>query len=375
MKKEPIRVAQVMGIMNRGGVEAVIMNYYRAIDRTHVQFDFFVDERSSFPQREEIELLGGHIYFVPSYTSPLRMVRALVRQFLQNHYTIVHAHLNTMNGFPLLAAKIANVPVRICHNHSTAHPGERAKTTLKYILRPFARLFATDYYACGENAAKWMYGKRVVNRNIVTLMANAIDFEKYAFSTVDRAILRSELGIPTDAFVIGHIGRFTFAKNHKFLLHLLHDTLRIHPNAVLLLVGNGELLNKTKKLAKILNVEANVRFVGERSDSNRYYSAMDVFCLPSFYEGLPVVLIEALANGLPCITSDCITHELNRFSVRQLPLDQDVMHWIEALNAVQRVSALPETLIQQYDIHPAAKKLEEFYMEKSEESNRILRHS
>ncbi len=160
MGQSPLRVAQITGIMNNGGVEAVVMNYYRAIDKSRVQFDFFVDETSSFPQREEIEQLGGRCFLVPSYAHPLRYVRALLKLFRKHRYTIVHSQLNTMGVFPLFAAWLARVPVRICHNHSTAHRGEGKKNLMKQLLRPFSRLFATHYFACGDTAARWMDSMR-----------------------------------------------------------------------------------------------------------------------------------------------------------------------------------------------------------------------
>ena len=365
MNSSPVRIAQIMGIMENGGVEAIVMNYDRAIDHDRVQFDFFVDETSSFPQRAEIELLGGRCYLVPSYTHPIRYIRALKRLFRENGYTIVHAQINTMSVFPLFAAWLARVPVRICHNHSTSHRGEGFKSILKLLLRPFAKLFATHYFACGDTAARWMYGARLVDAGRVSVLPNAIDLSRFRFSQEARASVRTEIGVESETLVVGHIGRFMFQKNHAFLLKIFQSLLAIRPNALLVLAGEGELFAQTQALAKSLGIERNVRFLGVRRDAERLYAAMDVFCLPSFYEGLPVVMVEALSNGLSCVVSDQVTRELNEFAVTQLSLDDAPEIWARALAAATRNETAPEALLARFDIRQTAKQLEAFYLRES----------
>lgn len=365
MEHSPIRVAQIMGIMNNGGVEAVVMNYYRALNRSRVQFDFFVDETCSFPQREEIERLGGRCYLVPAYSRPVAFVCALVRRFRENRYTIVHSQINTMGLFPLFAAWLAGVPVRICHNHSTAHPGEGKKTLMKKFLRPFARLFANRYFACGDTAARWMYGNQLVDSGRVYILPNAITLSRYAFSADDRASIRAEVGAGTSTRIIGHIGRFTFTKNHAFLLEAFHALHKQHADALLLLAGEGETQAAIQALAKSLGIEDSVRFLGVRADANRLYSAMDVFCLPSFYEGLPVVMVEALANGLSCVVSDRVTRELNAYPVTALSLEDNAERWSEVLCAIPRTERMPEGLAAQFNIAQTAAGLEQYYLEQA----------
>ena len=362
MNPSPVRVAQIMGIMENGGVEAVVMNYFRAIDRERVQFDFYVDETCSFPQRAEIESLGGRCFLVPSYAHPVRYIRALKRLFRENSSQIVHAEINTMSVFPLFAAWLARVPVRICHNHSTSHRGEGAKSMLKLLLRPFARVFATEYFACGDAAARWMYGDRRVDSGRVTVLPNAIDLNRFSFSPESRASVRQEIGAGETTLVVGHIGRFMYQKNHAYLLRIFQALLVLRPDAILMLAGEGELLDETRALVKALDIEHRVRFLGVRRDAERLYSAMDVFCLPSFYEGLPVVMVEALANGLSCVVSDQVTRELNEFRVTQLPLDATPARWAQALLESPRAETAPETLIERFDIRTTAKQLEAFYL-------------
>lgn len=357
--EQPIRVAQVLNRMDSGGVEAVVMNYYRHIDRKQVQFDFYFAKDSVFPQREELEKMGAGIYPIPSYTKVFSYHRVLHHAFKRGNYQIVHAHLSTMSVFPLFAAWRAGIPVRICHNHSTAHWGEGKKTLLKYLLRPFAKVFATDYFACGEKAGRWMYGNRCFERGHVHVMPNAIDTKKFAYDEEAKRCLRAELDIPQDAFVLGHVGRFTYAKNHGFLLKVMECLKTQGQDVWLLLVGKGELEQTVKQQANACGLAGRVIFSGARTDVNKLYSAMDVFCLPSFYEGLPVVALEAQANGLPCLFSDRMTKEVVLTpGARQLSIENPEP-WVKAVQEAQRqnICALPQT----YDISSAGKWLQNYY--------------
>lgn len=355
---EPIRVAQVLNRMDSGGIESVVMNYYRHIDREKVQFDFYLAEGSSFPQREELERLGAGIFPIPPYSRPIRYHRVLYKAFKERRYKIVHAHLSTMSVFPLFAAWRAGIPVRICHNHTTAYWGEGFKTLLKYILRPFNKIFATDYFACGETAGRWMYGNRCFDSGRVTVMPNAIDAEKFAFDPEERIALREELGIPQDAFVVGHVGRFTYAKDHSFLLDIFYELLKTRPDARLFLIGEGELESRIRNKAKRLGIEKSVIFTGIREDVNRLYSVMDVFCLPSLYEGLGMAAWEAQANGLPVLLSDKVPQEAALSeNCRHLPLEAGAAAWAAALLEGRRMKAADVP-----NIRESAKWLEEKYI-------------
>ena len=357
----PMRVAQVMGIMNSGGVEAVVMNYYRAINRSKIQFDFFIDETCSFPHRAEIERLGGRYYFVPPYHHVISYICTLKKLFQQNDYSIVHAQINTVNVFPLLAARLAGVPVRICHNHSTANWGEWKKTLFKYLLRPFARVFATDYFACGERAGRWMYKNRLFDAGKVQIMPNAIPVEAFAFDPRARELLRAEIGIGPDTVVVGHVGRFTYAKNHAFLLDVFRSFHEEMSDSILLLVGEGELEFEIKDRIQCLQLEDCTRLLGVRKDVNKLYSAIDVFCLPSFYEGFPVVLVEAHANGLPCVISDRVTSEAAQAGLTDaLPIDASACrHWKERMLASRRT---PQSGASGMSIFEWSIWLERFYV-------------
>lgn len=360
---EPVRIAQVMGKMNSGGVEAVVTNYYRAIDKSRVQFDFFVDADSEFPQRAELEALGAGIYVVPPYQQLGSYIKELERIFRRNRYTVVHAHINTLCVFPLYAAWRAGVPVRIVHNHSTAHIGEGKKTLFKYLLRPFARVFATDYFACSELAGRWLYGNRCFDSGRVFVLNNAFDTHRFAFSADARARLRSELGLAPDTFVVGHVGRFTYAKNHAFLIDIFTRLHEKDPHSVLVLIGEGELEADIRQKAAPLGDA--VRFLGVQPQANLYYSAMDVFCLPSFYEGLSLVGVEAQANGLPCVFSAGVTKEIDLTGrVRFLDLALGAEEWaaqVRDIAALRRTDASPE--LAGFSVQQECRKLEAMYLD------------
>lgn len=297
----PIRVAQVMGKMNGGGVEAVVMNYYRHIDRTRVQFDFIVDEDSQLCPQSEIESLGGRVITVPPYQRQPANSRSLEQLFRDEGYRIVHAHLNTLSVFSLRAAKRAGVPVRIAHSHSTWGKGEFGKNVMKAVLHTQINRYPTYRLACSNYAGRWLFGKTEFS-----VMHNAIVLDDFDYMPEERKRLRHELGIADSTFVIGHIGRFMKQKNHEFLLQVFAAFLSKHPDSLLLLVGEGELKGHIIEMTRTLGIEDKVCFLGQRDDANKLYSVFDVFCLPSLYEGLGMVGIEAQRSGVPCLFSDQI---------------------------------------------------------------------
>ena len=304
--KKPIIVAQIMGKWIGGGVESVIMNYYRHLDRAKVQFDFICDEDSTRIPYDEIKKLGGRVFLVPKYQKLPKYLKALEDLFRKNRYRIVHSNVNTLSVFPLYAAKKAGVPVRISHSHSTSNPKEWERNIIKNILRPFSKKYATDYFACSELAGRYLFGDKTFDQGKVKIIHNAIDLDKFKFDPEARKKLRKELGIDDKTIVIGHVGRFVKQKNHDFLVDVFNEYHTKNPDSKLLLIGTGPLEEKIKAKAEKLNLSDSVLFLGQHEDTNKLYSVMDVFCLPSLYEGLPVVGVEAQAAGLLCILSSKI---------------------------------------------------------------------
>lgn len=309
IRKEPIRVAHIVGKWLGGGVEAVVMNYYRHIDRDKIQFDFICDDDSTNIPYKEIEELGGKVILVPGYQKPFKYHKELKRIFKENKYRIVHSHISTMSIFPLFAAWIARVPVRIAHSHSTTNKKEKKKNLMKQVLRPFSKVFANNYVCCSELAGRWLFGNKTYEKGKVFLLNNAIDLNKFKYDEKVRHAKRKELGIKKNQIVIGHIGRFVQQKNHDGLIDIFNEVHKQNKNAILLLAGQGPLTRTIKAKVKKLELEDSVVFLGQRNDANELYQAFDIFLLPSLYEGLPVVGVEAQAAGLLCILSSDMTKE------------------------------------------------------------------
>lgn len=354
------RVAMVMGKMLGGGVESVIMNYYRSIDRSQVQFDFLVDSDSTLVPRDEIETLGGRVFEIPPYQHIAEYQMGLGRLFEQEGWPIVHSHINALSVFPLRAAKRAGIPVRIAHSHSTSGRGELAKNALKAVLKTQANRYPTHRLACSRLAGDWLFGKGAD----YTIMRNAVDLSVFSPNSEDRARERELLGVADGQLLVGHIGRFMEQKNHIFLLEIFKELLELRPGSVLALVGDGPLLNCIHEKACELGLDGSVLFLGTRVDVPSLYRAFDVFCLPSLYEGLPMVGIECQAAQTPILASDTVTAEAAATSLMEFEsLDNDPGVWARKLLRMvgKHPSGCDLELIRDYDISSAASKLLIFY--------------
>ena len=237
-KKEtkPIRIAQIMGKWVGGGVEAVVMNYYRNIDKEKTQFDFIFDDDSKDIPYKEIESMGGKVILIPPYQKVFKYQKELKKVLIEGNYKIVHSHINTLSVFSLFAAKKAGVPVRIAHSHSTTNKKEWKKNLLKQVLRPLSKRYATHYFACSEQAGRWQFGNNNFNNGKVFVLNNAIDLDNFKYSKTIRENKRKELNIKEDTFVIGHIGRFVPVKNHEFIIDVFNEIHKENKNTLLLLV-------------------------------------------------------------------------------------------------------------------------------------------
>ena len=355
-----IRVAHVIGRMVNGGVEAVVFNYYRNIDKEKYQFDFFYDTDSTVEPLQELIDMGARFYLIPAYKNVKEYSNRLIQLFRENEYQIVHSHMNTLNVFALRAAKKAGVPIRVAHNHSTAGKGETKKNILKYMLRPFATIYPTHLAACSHYAGEWLYGKK----REFTVFNNAIDTKKFRYNEEIRLKLRKQLNIESK-FVIGHIGRFCYQKNQEFLVDIFNEYIKINPNSILLLIGGGEELDKIKEKVNGLNLTEKVIFTGSVTNAYEYYQTMDIFVLPSRYEGLPVVGVEAQIVGLPCLFSDAMTKE-TKFTKQSefINLSKSNDLWIQKIDEykdITRIDNLELAKSSGFEIKTEAKKLEEYY--------------
>ena len=303
-----IKVAQVIGNIAEGGIEVMVTNLFRNIDHSQVEFDFFVPNTSVVLNKDEIEKYGGKVFIVPSVKHPLKYQKELKKLFLKEKYDIVHANMNTLSFLPLRVAKKANIRVRISHCHSTTNKKEHLRHIIKILLKPFAKKYATHYFACSELAGRWLFGDKTFDNGDVYIVNNGIDLQKFAFNIDVRELIRKQLNISESTKVIGHIGRFAPQKNHPYLIKIYEEISKRDEDVALLMVGTGKDLDKIKEEVKAKELK-NIHFVGPISNPYDYYQAMDVFVLPSLYEGLPVVGVEAQANGLKCFFSDEITKE------------------------------------------------------------------
>lgn len=365
---EAIRVAHVMGKMVGGGLEQVVMNYYRHIDRSRVQFDFIVDEDSTLVPGDEIESLGGRVFVVPPYQHVIAYQRALVALFREQGWTVVHSHENALSVFPLRAAKRAGVPVRIAHSHSTSGRGEPARNAMKAVLKRFSNIYPTHRMACSRHAGEWLFGRHAD----FEVLYNAIELQKFDFDASAREKVRRELGISPRTLAVGHIGRFMPQKNHAYLVEVFSDVLRMGVDAKLVLVGEGELKPETMGLVERAGISECVLFLGQRDDVARLYQAFDVFCLPSIYEGLGIVAIEAQRAGLPCLLSERVPREADvTGDARFIPLSQRDA-WSREVAGVEVGMRIPvrEDSFSDYDIDRAATRLADMYGAMAREAGR-----
>ncbi|RDB57682.1 glycosyltransferase family 1 protein [Paraeggerthella hongkongensis] len=360
--EKPVRVAHVIGKMVGGGVEAVVMNYYRHINRERVQFDFIIDSDSTVVSAEEIDGLGGRLYEVPPYQHLGEYQKALGGLLAQNSYSIAHSHINTLSVFPLRVAKRASVPVRIAHSHATMGKGEIKRNLIKLILRPFTNAYPTDRVACSRYAGEWLFGKNTD----FTVIPNAVELGRFRFDTVSRAEVRAAWGVDDGCCVVGNLGRMESTKNQAFLINAFARMHAAHPDSMLIIAGCGSLREPLEKMACSMGLAESVRFLGQVDDVSHLYQGMDVFVLPSLYEGFGMALLEAQVAGVPSVVSNRVSPEVVLTdSCRLLPLESGTDAWAREIWAQfeggDRKDAAGKAF-EPFDIDNASEKLEAFYL-------------
>lgn len=367
---QPIRILQIVSYMQRRGLETLLMNCMRRVDRTKVQFDFIVHRPFRADYDDEIEALGGRIYRLPRLNPFDPGYKKALRNFFRDHpeYRIVHCHLDCMSALPLAAAKDAGVPIRIAHAHSSSQDKNLKYLLKRYYMRKIPAA-ATHFFACSEEAGAWMFPGQSVR-----LIRNGIETAVFSFDPEKRAAMRQALGL-RGALTIGHVGRLIGVKNHTFLLDVFAALHRLRPDAVLLLVGNGPLEDQLRQKVRTLGLEEQVRFLGVRSDVGDVMQAMDVFMLPSLYEGLGIVTLEAQCAGMPCLVSEGVPAACALTDrVRFLPLEAPAGQWAEQLlelSALERLSGREYVREAGYDIADTAAELQQFYLDHWSENGEI----
>ena len=359
--QEAVRVLHVLTGLSNGGAESFIMNMYRNIDRNKVQFDFLLRSNENV-FKEELEKMGSRVFTTASF--PRHFIQNALqtsRFFKEHHYDVIHVHANALlYTYALSCAKKNGVKCRIIHSHNSAMAHMQLLPIHNANKRRIHKL-ATDYFACSDAAGKWMFNGGY------TLVHNAIDLADFAYSAQKRAQIKEKLDIKDGELVIGHVGRFTEQKNHDFLIEVFNEIVKSGCNAKLLLVGDGPLKQAMEKKADELRLADRVLFLGPRKDVATIINAFDIFAFPSVYEGLPIALLEAQANGLPIICADAISKQtIFGGTVNKLPLTLSAKSWAERImNAdFRRIQVTDNLQAAGYDIRIEARKLQEFYLSK-----------
>lgn len=303
------RIAVIMGKMHSGGKKNLVMEYYRHIDRTKFQFDLICDSDSNAIPKEEIETLGGRYYEIAPYKHILKNINQLRRICKQNNYKIMHGYNGTMNVFAMIVGQQCRIPIRINESISMGHKSDK-KTMLKNILKLFTRLGSTHYMANGEVCGKWQFGNAAFDSGKVTVFKTVIDTKKHDFDFELREKTRAKFNL-TNSIVFGHIGRLTEQKNTLFIIDIFNEITKLESKAKLLIIGDGNLREQMLTRISDYGINDKVLYLGRREDIDQFYNAMDCFLLPSLYEGLPVVGVEAETCGLPIVFSTEIPKESN----------------------------------------------------------------
>lgn len=356
-----------MGKMHSGGKKNLVMEYFRHIDKERYQFDFICDEDSNAIPYEEIEKAGGRVYTVAPYQKIFRHMKDLDAIFRQNRYQIIHAYDNLMNLFPLIVARKNGIRVRISESISTGNRGE-AQIILKYALKPFARVCATHLMANSTESALFQFGRRAFRKGQVAIFKTVIDAEANSFDMDVRNAKRGEMGWKDDEIILGFIGRFVAQKNPLFLMDIMGEIHKLEPKARLVVVGHGKLEEKILEKSRTLDLGDSFCFLGRTEDIKPLYNAFDAFLLPSLYEGMPVVGVEAQCAGLPTIMSDTITTETTACDLAQyLPLQSGAREWAVRIldfvrdNMPKRRSYSHEVVSAGFDSAAESRRLEEYY--------------
>jgi len=360
-----MRVLHIIPGYKMGGVESLIMSLYRNIDKSLIQFDLLVENQEWLPDFEEISQSGGKVYQIKplSKKNPFHYINE-IKDFFKNHageYDIVHSHTVTRATPVLYYAKKSGISCRISHAHANSFKGNRFVAFWKIILRLNNKL-STHYLAASQKAGSYYFGK---DKKPFIVLKNTIDAEKFSFSPTKRRSFRKSLNLER-AFVIGHTGRFTYLKNHWKIIDVFYEVNKHLPQTRLLLVGDGPTIDEIKQKAKELGIFDCIIFTGARDDVSDLLQAMDLFLLPSFFEGFCISLLEAQSIGLPCVVSNIIPHEVQLTDlITTFSLDEDDKVWAKAIISHQNHQRSSQNKIiseKGYDTKNNAKWLTDFYL-------------
>lgn len=364
-----MRILQVGLSHNPGGIESFVMNYYRELVKYGVQFDF-ICMYDTLAYEDEIKSLGGTVFHISNVKKhPIRFRKELENILKERQYDALHVNmLSAANIVPLKVGKKVGIRKIIAHSHNSSTPGILRKI-LHCLNKHQIAKYATDFFACSEVAGKWLFEEQILEGEHFRIIHNALNMEKFCYRETIRKEIRRELQVE-DKFVVGHVGRFEEQKNHDFLVDIFYEIAKERKDAVLLLVGDGDLKNQITLKIQKYKIEDQVRFLGVRKDIPQLWNAMDVFVFPSLFEGLPLVALESQASGVCSVMADTISEEVKiTDTVTFLPLAQNAKEWKSCIlkaASEKRTEAQNEIIKQQfeaagYDIVTAGKKIMEYY--------------
>lgn len=354
------KILQYFPSFDYGGIETFILNINKGLCK-ECQFTYLVEKDINEENKKKIDEYGGKIIRIPNMTkqNPIKHILAIKKVFKENNYDVVHIHNCDLRFWVAFFAKMYKVPIRIYHIHSAKI--ERHSNIKKIFFNINIKL-STAVLACSKHAANEMLKDKAEKAIVVN---NPIDVKSFIYNEEYRKNIRSELNIDDDTIAIGNVARLEEVKNHYFLIDVLENMLQKNIKAKLILVGEGSLKEKLKDIAKEKGIEDNFICMGKRSDTNKIYSAFDVFCLPSEAEGLGIVLIEAQANGLNCIASKNITEETNiTGKINYIDIKkQNIVEWTEKIEekSKTRYEAIKKIYEKGYDISDVEKVMLKIY--------------
>ncbi|WP_226670494.1 glycosyltransferase family 1 protein [Metabacillus litoralis] len=362
----PIRILQVFAQMNRGGAETMIMNLYRNIDRSLIQFDFIVHTEDKCAFDDEIKNLGGRIFRIPAYNGKNHMIyKKKWKCFFDDHpeYKIVHGHVRSTAYIYLKIAKKYGI-VTVAHSHSTSS-GNGVPAIIKNIFQYPIRYVADHFLACSKEAGEWLFGNKTCRKSNFHILKNAISTKDFVFNTELREKRRKEFELG-DKFVVGHVGRFNNPKNHDFIVDIFKAVHEKHSNSVLMLIGEGDLRQSIEKKVNDLGLTDHVIFAGVRSDIPELLQAIDIFLFPSLYEGLGIVVIEAQTAGLQCLVSKGVPKEVSITNlVEFISLKKRSCEWADVVLKYleyERLDLYDVVEKSGYDIVNTAEWVKDFYL-------------
>ena len=381
--KNKVKVLLFVDRMRHGGIQQFLVENVKHMDRTKVDIDVLtLDDGETYPLEKAIQDAGATYYklkgiWINKPTDYFKYAKAIDNFFtIHNDYKVIHMNASSKNFILLKYAKKHHIPVRIAHSHNidfqTKNP---IKKLIGNLLKIPMKKYATDYFACSYLAGEWLFGKKNVENGKVKVIHNAVDYKNFKYDEKIRKEMRQEFNITENEILFGHVGRFTNQKNHTFLIDIFNEIHKQNKNTILLLAGEGPLKEEIETKVKILGLEKNVKFLGQRKDANELYQTMDAFVLPSLYEGLPVVGVEAQAAGLPCFFSTDMTKETKVLQTTKfISLIHTPQYWakeiLKQLTSYTRIDMEKEITKNIFNIQVEATKLEQQYSKLNDRKER-----